>query len=315
MHAEVLCEQFIAGDEVTIPVLGSGAQARALPVIRIVAPDGNYDYQNKYFTDTTQYLVPCGLPEGEEAAIQQLVLKAYQEPGLPRLGPRRRDDRCHDPPALSAGDQHLAGHDQPFAGADGGQGGRHQLPGAVPAGAAIRQPRLRPYDQQRAPAARHQAHERAGHRPVRGAGALLLGVGLACGARSCRCLPFAGITVVGDVTHYNAITLRANVMPRLQGTFFTLDLRRRARSLRPCPGCARPWCSATFRTACKVQLQEHQAVAYWGAEGDSRLVNSFGEVFEANLGELEQDDLPRLNGPDGQSAQVLAMLPDAAAAV
>jgi D-alanine-D-alanine ligase len=73
----VLCEQFIAGDEVTVPVLGSGAQARVLPVIRIKAPDGNYDYQNKYFTDTTEYLVPCGLPEGEEAHIQQLVLQAY----------------------------------------------------------------------------------------------------------------------------------------------------------------------------------------------------------------------------------------------
>lgn len=80
-HDEVLCEQFIAGDEVTVPVLGSGAQARALPVIRIVAPDGNYDYQNKYFTDRTQYLVPSGLPAGEEAAIQQLVLKAYRSLG------------------------------------------------------------------------------------------------------------------------------------------------------------------------------------------------------------------------------------------
>jgi len=81
MHDEVLCEQFIAGDEVTIAVLGSGAQARALPVIRIVAPEGNYDYQNKYFTHSTQYLVPCGLPEGEEAAIQQLVLKAFRSLG------------------------------------------------------------------------------------------------------------------------------------------------------------------------------------------------------------------------------------------
>jgi D-alanine-D-alanine ligase len=74
----VMCEQFIAGDEVTCPVLGSGPLARALPVIRIVAPDGNYDYQHKYFTDDTQYLVPCGLPEGEEAAIQALVLKAFR---------------------------------------------------------------------------------------------------------------------------------------------------------------------------------------------------------------------------------------------
>ena len=74
---QVLCEQFISGEEVTVPVLGSGAQARALPVIRIVAPDGNYDYQNKYFTDEVKYLVPCGLPAGEEERIQQLVLQAY----------------------------------------------------------------------------------------------------------------------------------------------------------------------------------------------------------------------------------------------
>jgi D-alanine-D-alanine ligase len=78
LDADVLCEQFISGDEVTCPVLGTGAGARALPVIRIVAPEGNYDYQNKYFTDTTQYLVPCGLPEGEEAAIQQLVLDTFR---------------------------------------------------------------------------------------------------------------------------------------------------------------------------------------------------------------------------------------------
>jgi len=78
LDAEVLCEQFVSGDEVTCPVLGTGESARALPVIRIVAPEGNYDYQNKYFTDDTKYLVPSGLPEGEEAAIQELVLKAYR---------------------------------------------------------------------------------------------------------------------------------------------------------------------------------------------------------------------------------------------
>lgn len=75
---EVLCEQFIAGDETTCPVLGSGVNARALPVIRIVAPEGNYDYQNKYFTDTTQYHCPSGLPEQEELEIQRIVEKAFR---------------------------------------------------------------------------------------------------------------------------------------------------------------------------------------------------------------------------------------------
>ncbi len=78
MDCDVLCEQFIHGDEVTCPIIGTADSARALPVIRIVAPDGNYDYQNKYFTDDTQYLVPCRLPDGEEQRIQQLALRAYQ---------------------------------------------------------------------------------------------------------------------------------------------------------------------------------------------------------------------------------------------
>jgi D-alanine-D-alanine ligase len=78
LDADVLCEEFITGDEVTCPILGTGEGAHALPVIRIVAPEGNYDYQNKYFTDDTKYLVPCGLPEGEEQAIQELVVKAYR---------------------------------------------------------------------------------------------------------------------------------------------------------------------------------------------------------------------------------------------
>jgi D-alanine-D-alanine ligase len=77
----VLCEQFISGDEVTCPILGGGEAAHALPVIRIIAPDGNYDYHNKYFGQETQYLVPCGLPESEEIAIQKLVVRAYQSLG------------------------------------------------------------------------------------------------------------------------------------------------------------------------------------------------------------------------------------------
>jgi D-alanine-D-alanine ligase len=79
--SEVLCEQFIAGDETTCPVLGADAGAHALPVIRIVAPEGNYDYQNKYFTDTTQYHCPSGLPAEEEAEIQRIVVKAFRTLG------------------------------------------------------------------------------------------------------------------------------------------------------------------------------------------------------------------------------------------
>ena len=79
--SDVLCEEFIEGEEVTCPVLGEGAGATALPVIRIQAPDGAYDYQNKYFTDVVTYLCPSGLPASEEAEIQRLVLAAYRTLG------------------------------------------------------------------------------------------------------------------------------------------------------------------------------------------------------------------------------------------
>jgi D-alanine-D-alanine ligase len=78
MDSAVLCEECIIGEEVTCPVLGSGDSAQALPLIRIVAPEGNYDYENKYFKDETEYLIPCGLPDGEEERIQRLILKAYR---------------------------------------------------------------------------------------------------------------------------------------------------------------------------------------------------------------------------------------------
>jgi D-alanine-D-alanine ligase len=78
---DVLAEEFIEGEEVTCPVLGEGATALALPVIKIVAPEGAYDYQNKYFTDFTQYLVPSGLAQEEEREIQRLAVAAYRALG------------------------------------------------------------------------------------------------------------------------------------------------------------------------------------------------------------------------------------------
>ena len=73
-HDIALAESFIDGPEYTASILGDVA----LPLIRIVAPQGNYDYQNKYFTDDTQYLCPCGLPADQEAALKELALNAFR---------------------------------------------------------------------------------------------------------------------------------------------------------------------------------------------------------------------------------------------
>ncbi len=72
-----LAEQFIDGPEYTASVLGE----QALPLIRIEAPKGNYDYQNKYFTDDTKYHCPCGLPKKKEAELQELTLRAFRAVG------------------------------------------------------------------------------------------------------------------------------------------------------------------------------------------------------------------------------------------
>jgi cell division protein FtsQ len=114
----------------------------------------------------------------------------------------------------------------------------------------------------------------------------------------------SSIQVLGDVSHNNALTLRANVAPRLAGNFFTVDLGQTRAVFESVPWVRKAVVQRQFPDRLKVVLQEHQAVAYWGAENDSRLVNTFGEVFEANQGEVESEELPELKGPLGQSAQV-----------
>ncbi len=116
-----------------------------------------------------------------------------------------------------------------------------------------------------------------------------------------------GIVVTGDVNHHNALTLRANVAPKLGGTFFTMDLGVARQAFEAVPWVRHAVVRREFPNRLKVLLQEHRAVAYWGPEGESRLLNNFGEVFEANVGEVEQEAMPRLIGPEGQANQVLAV--------
>jgi D-alanine-D-alanine ligase len=70
----VLVEEFVAGMELTASILGD----RALPLIRIEAPAGNYDYHNKYFSDETKYFCPAGIPEAKEREIHAAALSAFR---------------------------------------------------------------------------------------------------------------------------------------------------------------------------------------------------------------------------------------------
>jgi D-alanine-D-alanine ligase len=77
----VLAEEFISGRELTVPVLGKGRDARALPIVEIRAPEGNYDYQNKYFSDDTKYLCPAPLDDALTKRIQSLAVRAFNAVG------------------------------------------------------------------------------------------------------------------------------------------------------------------------------------------------------------------------------------------
>lgn len=82
----VLAERFIQGRELTVPVIGSGDQARALPVIEIVAPDGNYDFENKYYSNETQYFCPAELSPELTEQVRAIATKAYLAVGCEGWG-------------------------------------------------------------------------------------------------------------------------------------------------------------------------------------------------------------------------------------
>ncbi|HEX8479881.1 MAG TPA: D-alanine--D-alanine ligase [Telluria sp.] len=82
----VLAEQFITGREFTVAVLGRGKSARALPIVEIVAPAGNYDYQNKYFTDDTKYFCPAVLDDALAAEMAKIAVDAYNALGCEGWG-------------------------------------------------------------------------------------------------------------------------------------------------------------------------------------------------------------------------------------
>jgi cell division protein FtsQ len=117
------------------------------------------------------------------------------------------------------------------------------------------------------------------------------------------------ITVEGDVSRNSVSTIRANAAPRLAGNFMTMDLRAVRRAFESVPWVRLAVVRRVWPNRLRVQLEEHRPVAIWGTDsGADKLVNNFGEVFEANVGDVEDDNLPTLAGPDGSAAHVLAML-------
>ena len=86
MDTKVIAETCIVGDELTCPLVGQGDSAEAMPVIKIIPPQANYDFHNKYFSNETKYLCPTGLPVEVDESVQELALSAYKALGCRTWG-------------------------------------------------------------------------------------------------------------------------------------------------------------------------------------------------------------------------------------
>jgi cell division protein FtsQ len=136
---------------------------------------------------------------------------------------------------------------------------------------------------------------------------LLLVAGLGWSLLRLQVFTIKGITVLGDVRHNNVLTIQANVAGKLRGNFFTANLDQIKEAFESVPWIRQARVEREFPNRLRVTLQEHQVAAFWGEDQDARLVNSFGEVFEVNLDELDASKMVRLNGPDSQSQEVYNM--------
>ena len=143
--------------------------------------------------------------------------------------------------------------------------------------------------------------------------ALFVGCGvlvLLAGARWALHLPVLGIArivVQGDLEHNSAISLQANVMPELKGNFFTINLDETRKIFEQAPWVRQAQIKREFPNTLSVTLTEQDAAAIWGAEGESHLLNSDGQMFDGDSSDPDLHELPRLSGPQGHSGAVLAM--------
>ena len=122
-------------------------------------------------------------------------------------------------------------------------------------------------------------------------------------------LSIKAIRVEGEVARNSESTIRANALHRLAGSFVTLDLQKARAAFESVPWVRQAVVRREWPMRLAVRLEEHRPLALWASpDGNDRLVNSFGEVFEANIGDVEDDGLPTLAGPEGSAPQMLALL-------
>lgn len=116
-----------------------------------------------------------------------------------------------------------------------------------------------------------------------------------------------GITVQGEVDRNNAFTFRTQVLPKLKGNFFTINLEQTSQAFEAVPWVRMAIVHRDFPNHLRTVLLEHQPMAIWNDENSSTMVNQQGQVFEAHLEDADAERLPRMKGPENQSLAVASM--------
>ena len=126
--------------------------------------------------------------------------------------------------------------------------------------------------------------------------------------KTSRAFALRSIEVANPLTRTSISALRAVAAPRVAGNFFSIDMARARAAFESVPWVRRANVRRVWPNGLEVTIEEHRAAAFWdGGDEDDRLVNEYGELFDANLAEVEDDGLPLLGGPEGSSRQVLTL--------
>ena len=103
--------------------------------------------------------------------------------------------------------------------------------------------------------------------------------------------------------HVSPASVRASIAGRLTGNFFTVDLDEARRLFESVPWVRRASVRRVWPNALRVSIEEHAPLALWN---ENQMINTWGEAFTANLGELENEsDIPQFVGPEGTEGLVV----------
>ncbi|MDQ7988774.1 MAG: cell division protein FtsQ/DivIB [Candidatus Dactylopiibacterium sp.] len=132
---------------------------------------------------------------------------------------------------------------------------------------------------------------------------------IVAGVRFAAGLPLFGLqqVVVSPVSHVTRAQIEYVAGSALNGNFFTVDLDGARRAFENLPWVRNAQLRRVWPGTIEVALEEHVAAAYWRSPdaGDTRLVNTFGELFDA----ASNADMPVFSGDPEASAQMLGRLP------